>query len=143
MKMISLLCLLLSEQVLFLEIKKNLIQITRERKRTYFNERRNEIQYFPSTDVSVIPCFGKFSLLILQILPYYSFLKKIHFKNKKLCYFYCKTDKDENKCKKLSQNSQDTVDIVNKYEQINLYCKRVGDLNLLLLWCWQQDLIWD
>lgn len=62
---ISILCLLLSEQVLFLEIKKNLIQIIWERKRTYFNERGTEIQNFPFSDVSVIPCFGKFSFLLL------------------------------------------------------------------------------
>lgn len=49
----------------YLEIKKNLIQIIWERKRTSFIERRTEIQNFPFTDVSVIPCFGKFPFLLL------------------------------------------------------------------------------
>jgi hypothetical protein len=47
----------------------------------YSNERRNKMQHFPPTDISVIPRFGKFSFLLLKMFSHYSFLKRIHFKS--------------------------------------------------------------
>jgi hypothetical protein len=50
----------------------------------YSNERRNKMQHFPPTNISVIPCFGKFSFLHLKIFSRYSFLKRIHFKSQNM-----------------------------------------------------------